>query len=146
MADIKCKLIEMKNKDIYDLDDFEDLEDLDNDTIEYIKNFKKSFSINTEIVNECKYLLNCLGIPYVDSYNEADSQCTSLSHYYKNIIPGVLSEDSDILIFGGHTLYRDFDFKNNQIKSININDILNYLQDKTNVICQTQFKKSLKSV
>jgi flap endonuclease-1 len=143
-CDVKCKELEIKINlnDEYWYDNFG--EDNDTEINEYIKNFKKSFSMNTKIVNECKYLLSCFGIPYVDSVNEADSQCSVLSHYYKNVIPGVLSEDSDILIFGCSTLYRDIDFKTNSIKSININDIMNFLQEKTNIICSEHFKKKIK--
>jgi 5'-3' exonuclease len=142
-SDEKCKILETKIKSndeyLYDYFCEEDIE-----LNEYIKNFKKSFIMNTEIINECKYLLSCYGIPYVDSVNEADSQCSVLSHYYKNIIPGVLSEDSDIIIFGSHTLYRDIDFKLNRVKSINIDDIMNFLQEKTNTICFEHFKKPFK--
>jgi 5'-3' exonuclease len=131
LADVKCKQI--LNDDNYD----------NYDDIEYIKNFKKSFSINSTIIDECKYLLKCFGIPYIDSIGEADSQCTAISHYYKNVISGVLSEDSDILIFGGHSLYRDFDLKNNSIKMLELEQILKYLQDKTFKICSENFKKPL---
>jgi 5'-3' exonuclease len=144
ISDEKCKMLEIKIKlnDDNWYDNFGEENDIELN--EYIKNFKKSFIMNTEIINECKYLLSCYGIPYVDSVNEADSQCSVLSHYYKNIIPGVLSEDSDILIFGSHMLYRDIDFKLNQVKSINIDDIMNYLQEKTNNICSEHFKKQIK--
>jgi flap endonuclease-1 len=132
-ADEKCK--QLLSDENYD-----DIEQLN---IDYIKNFKKSFSINSTIIDECKYLLQCFGIPYVDSIGEADSQCTALSHYYRNVISGVLSEDSDVLIFGGHLLFRDFDVKNNKIKMLELNKILNYLQSKTQEICRTNFKKPL---
>lgn len=139
IADGKRKLFETQMlENNYD-------ENIDNSDIlnEYIKNFKRSFTINTDIINDCKYFLDILGIPYVDSIGEADSQCTSISHYYKNVISGVLSEDSDILIFGGHTLFRDFDFKLKNIKMLEIDKILNYLQNKTNGICKTNFKKKI---
>lgn len=134
VADEKCKLIESQ---------IQDNDDTIDDNSEYIKNFKRSFTINTEIINDCKDFLNIIGIPYVDSIGEADSQCTSISHYYKNVISGVLSEDSDILIFGGHTLFRDFDFKLKNIKMLEIEKVLNYLQNKTDDICKTNFKKKI---
>jgi flap endonuclease-1 len=136
IADEKCKLLETQMQD----DNIENNNEFVN---EYIKNFKRSFTINTDIINDCKEFLNILGIPYVDSIGEADSQCTSISHYYKNIISGVLSEDSDILIFGGHTLFRDFDFKLKNIKMLEIEKVINYLQNKTDEICKTNFKKKI---
>lgn len=138
IADEKCKILESQMQ-IND-DNIEDNNEFVN---EYIKNFKRSFTINTDIINDCKEFLNILGIPYVDSIGEADSQCTSISHYYKNVISGVLSEDSDILIFGGHTLFRDFDFKLKNIKMLEIEKVLKYLQNKTNEICKTNFKKNI---
>ena len=143
IADEKCKAIleaqlEAQLQNQSELND----NNLENDDTEYIKNFKKSISINTEIINDCKYFLSSLGIPYINSIGEADSQCTILSHYYKNVISGVLSEDSDVLIFGGHKLYRDFDFKSNTIKSLDLNDIIAFFQKKVDTICSTLFKKS----
>ena len=110
---------------------------------EYIKNFKRSFSINTQIINECKILLDYFGIPYYDAISEADSQCSALGHYYKNVVSGVLSEDSDVLIFGGPILFRDIDFKKNKIKCLELDKIMEYLQEKTNNICNTYFRKPI---
>jgi flap endonuclease-1 len=110
---------------------------------EYIKNFKRSFSINTQIIMECKNLLDFFGIPYIDAIEEADSQCSVLGHYYKNLISGVLSEDSDVLIFGGPILFRDIDFKKRKIKCLELNKIVDYLQEKSNAICQVNFKKPI---
>ena len=135
IAGEKCKLIESTMND----------DENDNDIIsaEYIKNFKKSVAINTSIVNECKLFLDFLGIPYVDSFGEADSECAGISHYYKNIISGVLSEDTDVIIFGGTVLYRDFDLKTNTVKMLELEKILLYLQQKTNIICRKLLKNPL---
>jgi flap endonuclease-1 len=119
------------------------IENNDENTYEYIKNFKKSFSINTKIIDECKFLLNIFGIPFIDSVGEADPQCSAISHYYKNFISGVLSEDSDVLIYGTNTLYRNIDFKNNKIKCIELDNVINYLQNKTDEFCRINFKKPL---
>lgn len=108
---------------------------------EYIKNFKRSFSINTQIINDCKNLLDYFGIPYYDAIGEADSQCSALGYYYKNVVSGVLSEDSDVLIYGGPVLFRDIDFKKNKVKCLELDKIMIYLQEKTNNICNTNFKK-----
>jgi 5'-3' exonuclease len=107
-----------------------------NEKENYIKNFKRSFTLNTNMINECKMFLDLLGIPYCTAFEEADSQCAVLSHYYSNITNGVVSEDSDVMIFGSPILIRDIDFKssNKYCNVIYLNDIMTYLQTKTNEI------------
>jgi flap endonuclease-1 len=133
IAEQKCKFI--INGESGENDDYIEAE--------YIKNFKKSFLINNQIISECKDLLDYFGIPYFDAIGEADSQCSVLGYYYKNIVSGILSEDSDVLIFGGPVLFRNIDFKNNTFKCLELEKIMKYLQIKTNNICKIHFKKSI---
>ena len=118
-----------KNLDIIDVTK-EDSDDV------FIKNFKRSFALDTIMIQECKMFLDLLGIPYSTAFQEADSQCAVLSHYYSTITNGVVSEDSDIVIFGSPVLIRDIDFKsqNKYCNIIYLNDIMLYLQNKTNEI------------
>lgn len=103
---------------------------------EYIKHFKRSFNINSEILNDCRDFLTYSGIPYVDAIGEADPQCAVMAHYYSNVSPGVFSEDSDILLYGAPALLRDFNIKKNKCVSvIEMNDVLRFLQEKTDYIC-----------
>ena len=88
------------------------------------------------MIQECKMFLDLMGIPHCTAYEEADSQCASLAYYYNNFTNGVVSEDSDIMIFGSPQLIRDVDFKSSN-KFCNIilyEDIINYLQLKTDQI------------
>jgi flap endonuclease-1 len=101
---------------------------------EYIKYFKRSFSITSEILNECREYIKLTGLPYINSIGEADPQCAVLSYYYSNISSGVFSEDSDILLYGASTLLRDFDIRTNCVSVIYSEDILKYLQDKSDFI------------
>jgi len=101
---------------------------------EYIKHFKRSFVINKEIIDECKIFLKMCGIPYIESAGEADEQCAALSYYCKDLISGILSEDSDIFMFGGTILYKDIDLYENTISELSIKDILEYLQNKADDI------------
>ena len=80
--------------------------------------------------------LDLMGIPHCTAYEEADSQCASLAYYYNNITGGVVSEDSDIMIFCSTQLIRDVDFKstNKFCNIILFNDIIDYLQSKTEQI------------
>ena len=67
------------------------------------------------MIQECKMFLDLMGIPHYTAYEEADSQCASLAYYYNNITNGVVSEDSDIIIFGSPQLIRDVDFKSTSV-------------------------------
>lgn len=103
-------------------------------TEEYIKHFRRSFSITNELLNECKEYIKLTGLPYINSIGEADPQCAALSYYYSNISLGVFSEDSDILLYGAKSLLRNFDNKTNCVSIIHLEDILNYLQEKSDFI------------
>ena len=137
----KCNEIIMEK-----LENIENLENLNQMTSEnlhdiiiddeYIKYFKRSFILTQQMINECKELLDKSGIPYVNSIGEADPQCVGMSYYYKNISSGIYSEDSDILLYGAECIYRDIDYKNNQISVLYLNSIIDYLQKKADNICK----------
>jgi len=134
--EIKKKEIEKRRVDINKaVEKLQTLTEDDNKT-EYIKNFKRSFTINADIINECKMFLDLMGIPYYTACEEADSQCAALAHYYYNFTCGVVSEDSDVMIFGAPQLIRDIDFKSltPYCNIIYLDDIMTYLQNKTNEI------------
>jgi len=118
------KCLELKENNVAETDE------------EYIKNFKRSFYFTPDMVKECKDFLDAMGLPYVTSIGEADPQCVVLSHYYQNYACGTFSEDSDILLYGGNNILRDLDIKNKTISTINIEDILTFLQEKANYICE----------
>ena len=127
----KCNEIIIKKND--ENNDNDDKNDNDND--EYIKYFKRSFVLTQRMIQECKDFLDYAGIPYVNSYTEADPQCVALNHYYKYISSGIYSEDSDIILYGGDILYHNLDMKNNKISYIDYNSIINFLQKKVDNIC-----------
>jgi flap endonuclease-1 len=92
---------------------------------EKIKYFKRTVSISKKQIDECKELLDLMGIPYVQAPQEADSQCAQLVK--SGIAIGVLTEDMDILTFGASCIYRNLtSFKKDHIQ-INLNDILTNL-------------------
>lgn len=103
---------------------------------EYIKYFKRSFVLTTDMINECKEFLDNLGLPYVNSIGEADPQCAGLSHYYMNYCAGVYSEDSDIILNGGSILLRDLNLKDNTISYIKQDSIIKFLQEKCDIITE----------
>jgi 5'-3' exonuclease len=70
--------------------------------IEAIKeeiNRRKRYEINitTEDINNLKELLNLMGISWVQSIGEAETDCVSL--FYDGIIDYIVSEDTDVLAY-----------------------------------------------
>jgi flap endonuclease-1 len=93
------------------------------DEEERIKLLKRSVVINKVQMNECKEILRSLGLPVVESPEEADSQCAFLSK--KNLVYGVASEDMDLLTFGSKYLLRNFSIsKKKEMIEISLEKIL----------------------
>ena len=90
-----------------------------------IKYFKRTVSISKKQIDECKELLDLMGIPYVNAVEEADSQCAQLVK--DGLAEGVLTEDMDILTFGAKTIYRNLTSYNKEQLQINLDDILTTL-------------------
>jgi flap endonuclease-1 len=88
-----------------------------------IRYFKKTVSISKKQLNECKELLNLMGIPYIDAPEEADSQCAYLVKV--GIADSVMTEDMDILTFGADKIYRNLTSFKKPTLEICLNNILN---------------------
>lgn len=63
-------------------------------------------SITESMSRDCKDLLKLFGIPYIDSPMEAEAQCAFLN--FISLTDGTISDDSDIWLFGGQTVYKNF--------------------------------------
>lgn len=97
------------------------------DEKEKIKYFKRTASITSKQLDQCKELLDLMGIPYIEAPEEADSQCAWL---VKNgFASSVLTEDMDILTFGANKIYRNLGSFKKETIEINLSDIL----DKINL-------------
>jgi flap endonuclease-1 len=70
-----------------------------------IKYLKRSVWISKEQMDQCRELLNIMGIPYIDAPEEADSQLSYLCK--ENLVYAVLTEDMDILTFGSPKIIRN---------------------------------------
>ena len=92
------------------------------DPIERIKYFKKTVSISKKQINECKQLLDLMGVSYISAPSEADSQCAYLVK--SGIANSVITEDMDILAFGATNIYRNFSSKTKNTISLNLSNIL----------------------
>jgi flap endonuclease-1 len=63
-----------------------------------IKYFKRSVTITKKQLDDCRQLLNLMGVQYIDAPEEADSQCAWLAK--NGFVDAVFTEDMDILTFG----------------------------------------------
>ena len=93
---------------------------------ERIKYFKRCVNITNDQFEQSQLLLNIMGIPFVVSNEEADSQCAYLSK--NNLVDAVCTEDMDILTFGANVLVRNISsFKKTPIE-IKLDSILKKLE------------------
>ena len=92
---------------------------------ERIKYFKRCVNITSVQIKQSQELLDLMGIPYIVSNEEADSQCAYLSK--KGIVYGVYTEDMDILTFGAKKIIRNLTSYKKNIIEISLSDILNKL-------------------
>jgi flap endonuclease-1 len=93
--------------------------------VEKIKYLKKSVFITSQQIKDCKELLDIMGIPYIQSIEEADSQCAYLNKM--NLVNGVLTDDMDILTFGSKYIYRNLYSLSKKPSVISLDEVLNFL-------------------
>lgn len=76
--------------------------------LEFERNKQDRFGMNiTErMSSDCKNLLKLFGVPYIDAPMEAESQCAFLNQI--ELTDGTITDDSDIWLFGGRTVYKHF--------------------------------------
>ena len=63
-------------------------------------------TITEEMKEDILKLLHLCGIPWVESPSEAEAQCAALEEL--GLVDGIVTEDSDIFVFGGKKVYKNF--------------------------------------
>jgi len=102
---------------------------------EYVKNNKKIVYINKKMILECKRFLTLCKIPFYHNETiEADPYCAYLLSSRSDIINGIISDDSDMILHGGNSLITKYNVYSNSYLEINISDILHFLQEKAHLI------------
>ena len=99
----------------------------DDDTDRKIKLFKKTTVITSKQMEQCKEILRAMGIPVVESLEEADSQLAYLTKEHD--VYGAGSEDMDLLAFGARKLLKN-------ISSSKKNNIIEYDLDNIQINLQ----------
>ncbi len=94
----------------------------DSDKIKYLK---RSVKITRKQMDQCRELLDLMGIPYINAPEEADSELSYLCK--ENFVYAVLTEDMDILTFGSPRIIRNLTSNKKEPIEIELNDILEKL-------------------
>lgn len=72
---------------------------------------RQAINISDQIQTEAQELLRLFGIPYIIAPMEAEAQCAFLEQI--KFTDGTITDDSDIWLFGGQYVYKNF-FNNNR--------------------------------
>jgi flap endonuclease-1 len=91
-----------------------------------IKYLKRSVNITKEQMEQCRELLDFMGIPYIDAPEEADSQLSYLCK--SSMVYAVLTEDMDILTFGSPKIIRNLTSHKKSVIEISLDNILEKLK------------------
>jgi 5'-3' exonuclease len=62
-------------------------------------------TVTDEMQEEIIQLLQLFGVPYIRAPAEAEAQCAALEKL--GLVSGIVTEDSDVFVFGGKTVYKN---------------------------------------
>ncbi|KAG1675699.1 DNA repair protein complementing XP-G cells [Nymphon striatum] len=78
-------------------------------------------SVTDNMVTECQELLKLFGVPFIVSPMEAEAQCAKLDEL--QLTDGTISDDSDIWLFGGRYVYKNFFNQKRHVEGYKLADI-----------------------
>lgn len=80
-----------------------------------------SSNLNDQMYGESQHLLQLFGIPYLVAPMEAEAQCAFLDAV--NLTSGTITDDSDIFLFGGKKVYKNFFNQTKHVEFFKIDNI-----------------------
>lgn len=85
------------------------------------KSERVAASLNDQMYGESQYLLQLFGIPYLVAPMEAEAQCAFLNG--AKLTEGTITDDSDIFLFGGDSVYRNFFNQTRQVEHFKVDNV-----------------------
>lgn len=87
---------------------------------------RQGIDISDQIRIEAQELLQLFGIPYLVAPMEAEAQCAYLEQIH--LTDGTITDDSDIWLFGGQCVYKNFFDNNKKVLEFRASDIQHYFK------------------
>lgn len=94
-------------------------------------------SITEQMSIECMELLRLFGVPYIVAPMEAEAQCAYLNEI--NLTEGTITDDSDIWLFGGKAVYKNFFDQNKHVLEYRSDNIQRLFHLDRNKLIQLAF-------
>ncbi|XP_017242123.2 DNA repair protein UVH3 [Daucus carota subsp. sativus] len=82
-------------------------------------------AVSSEMFTECQELLQMFGLPYIIAPMEAEAQCAFME--LENLVDGVVTDDSDVLLFGARSVYKNIFDDRKYVETYLMKDIENEL-------------------
>lgn len=102
--------------------------------LERNKQDRLGVSITDRMTDDCQHLLRMFGIPFVVAPMEAEAQCAYLNA--AQLTDGTITDDSDIWLFGGRTVYRHFFDQDKRVKEYRADEVQRMFQVERNSLIQ----------
>jgi len=90
------------------------------DIVEKKKLLQRASCVTKNDIVLCKKLLKIMGIPFINAPGEADAELAYLSK--NKMVDYIISEDNDIVVFGGNNVVKGFKASKSIYDVINIDD------------------------
>ena len=78
-------------------------------------------TITDQMYQECQQLLQLFGVPWIVSPGEAEAQCAFLDD--SGLANGIITDDSDVWVFGGKNVFKNFFNRDRYCESFSLNEI-----------------------
>ncbi len=91
-----------------------------------VKYAKRVSYLNNKMIENCKYLLDLMGVPYVQAPSEGEAQASYMAK--KGDVWAVVSQDYDALLYGAPRVVRNLTTTNENLELIELNNVLESLK------------------